>query len=702
MMLTCNMYSQSMSAIKKEADNYFNSQNYSAALPLYKSLMNQSDRPSDVPMKLGIVYIQLNEPDMAAPLIQPYYEKDGKDLDAIYYLAKISQQKLNFSQAIDLYKYYLKLSKSSDPRYRSAIDDLKRSSEGNSIIHLPPLAYVENLGKQVNSSGNELCPVWSPNHSFRIYFSADQQVDTVSDDSIKIEMPKTGKVFNLFGSSVANGIWSSPTPMNINLLSNQDEILSGFNPDGRRVYYSILNADGSHRLLINEVSDTADFVPSVEFENQFVSNDPSASDFYFFSDSTLLFASAMPGGWGGYDLYVTHRHNNNWTAPENLGPEINSDYDERFPYLAHDGRTIFYSSNNLKSMGGFDLFTSRFDDDKMEWPSPQNLGTPFNSPSNDVQLRISETGLNSLFVSDRPGGSGGFDLYSGYFKTGRGEQGIQSLPASFNLVKSWKLMAGSYADQLKNNLTVNVNINSLYYTSDESILVGNNKKEIDDLATLMSRFPGLRVNLLINSFNTGGTTMITELFFGIKRLESIVNYLSDKGIAPHRVILQSVGAQYPIAKTELAGKPVMSGINLNKRIDVKLMNTDSLPLKINYILPVVNDVIKDNEGDKFKKRTVGLSYRLQIISLSQMYKGDMFVFDPDLLIESSGGSNVYKYMIGLVNSFSEARRLLDLLKKRDINDAFIVPYINNVRINKNEIDENLIHQFPDLNNFIMN
>ena len=563
-------------------------------------------------------------------------------------------------------------------------------------------AYVENLGKLVNSAGNELNPVWSPNHPYRIYFSSDQQVDTSSVDSLAPALPQRGYHYNLFGSIVANGVWSHPGPMNVHLLSAEDKMLAGFNSNGRRVYYALADQEGRQTLMLNEMSDTSDFEPSRPLEITHLTSDGFARDFFFYSDSTVLFSSIRPEGYGGYDLYVIHRKDSLWGIPENLGPEINSAYDERYPYLAHDGRTLFFSSNNLKSMGGFDLFMSRYDDQKMSWPPIENLGTPFNSPANDIQLRIAETGLSSLFVSDRAGGFGGYDLYSGYFKNERGEQGIQSQPLSFNLVRSWRLLEGAYGDQLKSNLLVNATINSLYYTTDESILVGNNKKELDQLAALMNKFPGIRLNMIMNSFATGRTASGTELFFGIKRLESIVQYLNTKGIRPGRIVLQSVGAQYPVAKTELAGKPVMSGINLNRRIDLSLMNTDSLPVKVNYIRPAVNDVLKDPEGEKFRKRILGLSYRIQVISLGQMYKGDMFVFDPDILIESIGGSSIYRYLIGLYNNYSDAAKLLDILKKRGVNDAFIVPYINNVRINKNEITDEQIRLFPDLNNYLVN
>jgi len=687
--------------IKKLADSYLSSGNYQEAGKLYERLLIDNNKVDDVSRNAGITYYHLGALDKSKTLLSAFLSANNKDLSTIYYLAKIAQQQFDFGPAIDGFKNYLRLAKSSDNRYKSVIDDIKRSHTGMSIINMPQPALVENLGQWINSSGDEFGPVWSPNHSHRMYFTSDQLVDTSYLDTIDPKQPRRGNDYNMFGSSIENGMWSSPFPLNMNLNTSLVEQLYGFDDTGFEVYYSSSADKSTPHLWINIPDDTLGFHPSVDYAAVIGMKDPLANDYYFFNDSILLFSSIREGGYGGYDLYVTYRRDSVWSTPENLGATINSNYDERYPFLAHDGRTLIYSANNLKSIGGFDLLRSKYDDKSMSWGEPVNMGIPFNSASNDIQLAINSSGQSAVFASDRPGGYGGYDLYSGYFKSLRGEQGVESNPIAFVLVPEYKLHSSAYQEELRASMTVQMKINPLYYTSDESLLQAKNKVALDDLAALAMRFPGMMISLLVYTSSMEKINATTDMFFGIKRLESIVNYLATKGISPGRIISQSVGGQYPIAKNELGGKTVLSGINLNNRVEIKLRNIDSLPLVVDYVKPVVNDILKVDDNAQFHSRVSGLSYRIQVITLSQMYKGDIFAFDPDILIESQGGTNLYKYLIGIFSSYKEAKQRLEIMNKRGLGEAYIVPYINNIRVTKNEISPALIQKYPDLQNFIL-
>src|SRR6185503_3374749 len=84
------------------------------------------------------------------------------------------------------------------------------------------------------------------------------------------------------------------------------------------------------------------------------------TDLIFFNDSICLFSSDRTGGFGGYDLYISTRHNGIWSEAVNLGPTINSFYNERYPFLTKNGQTLFFSSDNLESIGGYDVFLTVF------------------------------------------------------------------------------------------------------------------------------------------------------------------------------------------------------------------------------------------------------------------------------------------------------------------------------------------------------
>lgn len=124
----------------------------------------------------------------------------------------------------------------------------------------------------------------------------------------------------------------------------------------------------------------------------------------------LFFASDMPGGFGGMDIYVSEKESGRWGPPLNLGPEVNTEGHEVFPYVAPDER-LYFSSDGHIGLGGLDLF---YIEERGEntWTSPENLGFPVNTISDDFGVVFNEAGTCGFFSSDRQGGVGGDDIYS--------------------------------------------------------------------------------------------------------------------------------------------------------------------------------------------------------------------------------------------------------------------------------------------------
>lgn len=124
----------------------------------------------------------------------------------------------------------------------------------------------------------------------------------------------------------------------------------------------------------------------------------------------LYFASDMPGGFGGMDLYVSELENGRWGPPMNLGPSINTEGNELFPFVHASGRLYFASDGHL-GLGGIDNFyvDSRGDG---QWSAPENPGAPINSTDDDFGIMLNDEGTCGFFSSDRQGGSGRDDIYS--------------------------------------------------------------------------------------------------------------------------------------------------------------------------------------------------------------------------------------------------------------------------------------------------
>lgn len=133
----------------------------------------------------------------------------------------------------------------------------------------------------------------------------------------------------------------------------------------------------------------------------------------------LYFASDRPGGYGGWDIYVVEREGNSWSAPINLGPEINTAKNEGFPFI-HDNGVLFFSSNGHRGMGGIDLYM--IDISSNTWGNLIQLGAPVNSESDDFGLFLTDD-QHGYFSSNRPGGLGKDDIYQ--FDARVGLQGMK-------------------------------------------------------------------------------------------------------------------------------------------------------------------------------------------------------------------------------------------------------------------------------------
>lgn len=123
----------------------------------------------------------------------------------------------------------------------------------------------------------------------------------------------------------------------------------------------------------------------------------------------MVFASDRPGGFGGMDLYRMEWTNGSWSAPVNLGNEINSAGNEIFPFVDNQNR-LFFSTNGWAGMGGLDVFICE-NVGKGAWREPINIGPPLNSEMDDFGIFVNTDGKSGYLSSSRAGGVGGDDIY---------------------------------------------------------------------------------------------------------------------------------------------------------------------------------------------------------------------------------------------------------------------------------------------------
>lgn len=139
------------------------------------------------------------------------------------------------------------------------------------------------------------------------------------------------------------------------------------------------------------------------------------------SDGTkMFFASDMPGGYGGFDIYVVERTGSGWGTPVNLGPSINTEKNEIFPFISQSGALFFSSNGRANSLGGFDNY---YVNNPLDNPEEViNLGDEFNSSADDLSFIIDDEGKSGFFTSNRARGAGKDDIYR--FESPKGLEGV--------------------------------------------------------------------------------------------------------------------------------------------------------------------------------------------------------------------------------------------------------------------------------------
>jgi flagellar motor protein MotB len=341
---------------------------------------------------------------------------------------------------------------------------------------------------------------------------------------------------------------------------------------------------------------------------------------------TLFFSSSRPGGFGGKDIWLTRlNENNKWTEPVNLGSEINTAGNEMSPFIHFDGKTLYFASDGLTGMGGYDLFVTRMKDDST-WTTPQNLGYPINTFNDEMGLIIESGGKKAYFSSTRDKSKGkdifAFDLYESarpnpvsYLKgkvfdkeTGKllkADYELINLSTGKVLIKNSTDGTGNFLVCLPSGYNYGINVSKpgyLFYSENfmfegihtvsepyikrivlnpakvgEKMQLANVFYEVDSWQLKQESMTELNnlVNLLLENRNLameiGGYTDSTgsvqyNMTLSEKRALSVVNYLIKNGISSERLKYKGYGNQSP-----LGDNVTIEGRKLNRRTEAKII-----------------------------------------------------------------------------------------------------------------------------------
>jgi outer membrane protein OmpA-like peptidoglycan-associated protein/tetratricopeptide (TPR) repeat protein len=397
----------------KEGDKLYEQgpNRYDAAIPHYLVAYKLNPNNAQLNFRLGTAY--LSSPFKAKAL--PYLESANQlnpRVDPLlqYYLGRAFHLNAKWDQALEAYR--LSIPGAQDKNSAVTVADVRKRMDecqtGKELMKKPVRVFIDNLGPEVNSQYAEYSPVITADESQ--IFITSRRPNTLGG---KMD-PDLGDYFeDLYVSNhTDNDKWTSAQNLGKPLNSEGHDATVGISPDGQKLL--IYLQDNAGDLYECTLQGTTWSVPE-PLGKKINTPDHESSASYAPDGNSLFFVSdKSEGSLGGHDIYQIGLSNAKGKAGRsqqavNLGPTINTRYNEEAVFMHPDGKTMYFSSEGHNTMGGYDIFKSVYENGK--WSEPENLGWPINTPDDDVFFVISASGRHGYYSSARADGLGSRDIY---------------------------------------------------------------------------------------------------------------------------------------------------------------------------------------------------------------------------------------------------------------------------------------------------
>ena len=362
----------------------------------------------------GELHLKTIGKELATKFFLRIYRQDPDyRFDLEYFIGRSYQYGLNFNKAIEFYNLYKeKLAKKPNYAGRDKVDlkevdrRILECQNGKEFVANPKNFSIVNIGREINSEFDDYGPVLNENESELVFTTRRRDGnlnENVADDNVPFE--------DIFIANKSGGAWERAKNIGVIVNTKTNESSLALSADGKTLF--IYRDEGLGDIYFSEKADDGTWSSPEALPGVINSSYREASISITKDEDVLYFSSTRPGGYGGSDIYMcTKDSKGEWSRVKNLGPGINTEYDEDGPFIFYDSKTLYFSSTGRKGMGGYDIFKSTLiNADKSEWSEPENLGFPINTPDDDVFYVSTKDGVRGYYASVRDDGMGYLDIY---------------------------------------------------------------------------------------------------------------------------------------------------------------------------------------------------------------------------------------------------------------------------------------------------
>ncbi len=387
---------------------------YTKALSYYLEAFAYNEDNARLNYLIGVSYLRSAEKKKALTYLEnaELLSDDNLPDDLKFWIGRAKQYNYKFSDAIaDYEEYFESLSPRKQEKQQSKIDKLiAECTSGIELKKKPVRCFIDNLGEGVNTEAPEYSPIFNMNDSV-LYFTARRSTTTGGKRN-----PLTDEYFeDVYVSTKRGGKWRAAEQMAKKVINTKrndavvdvsgdgDELCIYRGYKGQGELYNSPRRNGkwqkNHKLRKINTRKGRESSVSITPDSLF-----------------LFFISDRKGSIGGKDIWMSIRtqDGSKWQKPENLGPNINTPYNEETIKVSADGKFLYFSSRGHNSMGGYDIFTSKRNNDGT-WSDPKNVGYPINTPDDDINFMMTEDLKTGYFSAMRDSGYGDKDIYQVIF-----------------------------------------------------------------------------------------------------------------------------------------------------------------------------------------------------------------------------------------------------------------------------------------------
>ncbi|MBN2347944.1 MAG: PD40 domain-containing protein [Bacteroidales bacterium] len=579
----------------EDAEFFLENEEYADALYDYLELYNRGyENNSNINYRIGSCYLNIKgQKEKAIPYLLKAVENTTKryqesvlretraPIDAFLYLGNAYRVTDQLEKAIATYNQYIKLAADFD---ESGIEYAKQQIEAcliaKDFMETPVEFEKRNLGPEINTSSSNYKGVISGDGNTLLYM---------------MELPFYHAVY--FSQNV-NGEWTAPVNITPQIQSDGDQFVTSVSYDGKQLFLTKEDNFNSDIYISNYENGL--WTKSVPLSNKINTKFWESHASISADGKTLYFSSNRRGGLGEMDIYKSELNEfNDWSAPVNLGNNINTELNEDTPFITEDGKTLYFSSQSHKSMGGYDIFISH-KDEQGNWSGPENLGYPINSTDDDLFFypwKNGNVGLVSVFSDD---GFGKEDLYEYWFvpftafeeeialKVGEDveeemtqQEIADTIPADMAEAKTEEPVA---KDTISEIAKIEFDLEPVYFGFDSYLLREENIRIMEKLIVLLKNNKEFQVVI------TGHTDALGEAVYNLRlserRAKSALDYLVKHGIKIERLTSKGMGEnQFAAINVNPDGSDNPEGRKLNRRVEFELIgvNQDKIIIKIKPI-----------------------------------------------------------------------------------------------------------------------